>query len=103
MSNYPPGMTREDWKHIDGEQHYRLCPESEDYIHDCSKGGAMMVRPEFSPPCWVLEVSLATPHFRTIRIDYCPWCGEDLGKPNCICTEIAETEKAEAAEHKYAN
>lgn len=30
MNNYPPGMTREDWKHIDGPSHYRGCPQHED-------------------------------------------------------------------------
>ncbi len=31
MSNYPPGMTREHWRHIDGEIHYRACPAHEDH------------------------------------------------------------------------
>ena len=34
MSNYPPGMTREDWKYIDGESHHQLCQMHEDYIGD---------------------------------------------------------------------
>ncbi len=32
MSHYPPGMTREDWKHIDGVQHYKGCPQHEDNV-----------------------------------------------------------------------
>lgn len=33
-SNYPPGMTRGDWRHIDGEKHSPLCPCHEDNITD---------------------------------------------------------------------
>lgn len=101
MNNYPPGMTSKDWQHIDGEQHYRQCPVSEDYSHDCSKDAAEYLRPEFSPPCWVLAVRIATfDRFRYLRVDFCPWCGEDLGRPECICRELAQDMKDDAAEHK---
>ena len=102
-TNYPPGMTREDWKHIDGEQHYVACPESQDYMHGCSKEANLYLRAEFSPPCWVLAIQPSLGRSYTyLRVDYCPWCGGDLGRPECICTEIDETLKAEAAERKAA-
>lgn len=103
MSNYPPGMTRSDWKHIDGEQHYKECPLHEDYVHDCSKEAREFLRPEFSPPCWILAVKVGIHGYRYIRIDFCPWCGEDLGRPDCRCKDITEALKAEAAERKAAN
>ena len=31
MSNYPDGMTRSDWAHIDGEEHSEVCPHHEDF------------------------------------------------------------------------
>ena len=86
--SYPPGMIREDWKHIDGESHYRQCPESEEYVHDCCKLAIKYLRPEFNPPCWVLVVHTGLMQYEYIRVDYCPWCGEDLGSLGCICPEI---------------
>jgi len=100
MSNFPPGMTREDWKHIDGEGHHCHCPMHEDYEHDCSKEARKYLRPEFSPPCWVLSIRMGHCSYTHIRVDYCPWCAEDLGRPECICKEIDELAKAEVAERK---
>ena len=87
MSNYPDGMTKSDWKHIDGEIHHRLCPWHDEYEHDCSSEAKQYLRPEFSPPCWVLEVKQYqwSGYVRNMRVDYCPWCGEDLGRPDCVC------------------
>ena len=89
MSNYPPGMTKADWKHIDGLQHYRECPMHEDYKHDCSREAVQYLRAVFSPPCWELAIRVygISGYYSHIRVDYCPWCGEDLGRPDCICTE----------------
>lgn len=37
--NYPDGMTKEDWTHIDGENHYSACPMHEDNSpHQCGDG-----------------------------------------------------------------
>jgi len=30
VTNYPDGMTRDHWSHIDGESHYGDCPHHED-------------------------------------------------------------------------
>jgi hypothetical protein len=35
MSNYPDGMTRSDWAHIDGGDHHDDCPQSPDYEFFC--------------------------------------------------------------------
>ena len=98
MNNYPPGMTKGDWKHIDGEQHHKLCIMNEDYVHDCCKEAAEMVRLEFRPPCWALVVGWAEGgHFRHIRIDFCPFCGADLGGLDCLCPQLAQDMKDEEA------
>ena len=37
MTNYPDGMTKEDWRHIDGDEHHDSCPahEEQDVIGFC--------------------------------------------------------------------
>ena len=87
MSNFPPGMTRADWQHIDGEQHNPLCPEHEDYEHKCMKEMPFTVCPGWRGRrgYWELRV-----HTTTIEIEFCPFCGEDLGSTDCICKELAE-------------
>ena len=33
MSNYPDGMTKRDWSHLDGRDHHEDCPENLDFDH----------------------------------------------------------------------
>lgn len=91
MSNYPQGMTNEDWKHIDGEQHSRFCPEHEDFSHDCWPNTKNKVVPLFDAgrSWWALVVRTSLLHAE-VPIDFCPYCGEDLGRPDCICASLRE-------------
>ena len=103
-TNYPPGMTREDWKHIDGAVHHPLCTMHEEFVHDCWPNAKHQVVPvpDGGRTKWALIVSPATRGAVTVPIDFCPYCGVDLGPVECICQEIDETLKAEAAERKAA-
>lgn len=89
-----------------GEQHHPLCTMHEDYVHDCSKEGLQYIKVSFSPPCWLIQIwqyDGGRHYVKEVRIDFCPWCGDDLGRPECTCAEIDEEAKAEAAERKAAN
>ena len=92
--NYPPGMTREDWKHVDGEQHHPECPLNENYEHKCQRVMPCRVQPE-GDDRWVLAHRMF-PRSGVVKIDFCPYCGEELGPIECIC-------KALVAEHRIAN
>lgn len=83
MSTYPPGMTKSDWQHIDGEQHRPQCPYHEDYAHRCDH----------------LRPGQKTPSVPS-GADFCPWCGQELVSEDCICDEIDEAEREEAIERK---
>ena len=98
--NYPPGMTREDWKHIDGDQHYSECMMHEDFEHKCQRVMSCRVQPE-GDMRWVL-LHRMFPHVGIVQIDFCPYCGDELPPIRCICEEIAEEQKALIAEQKTA-
>ncbi len=92
MSNYPPGMTSEDWRHIDGEDHHQNCPLHEaNWDHHCQH---MTQRVE-----WDLRWRLLGTGVR-IQIHYCPFCGDELLEPECHCEEITRAERDDAAERK---
>ena len=78
------------------KQHHRQCPMHMDFEHPCRghKAG-IYARPEFSPPYWVL-VAASGFTTTTTRIDYCPYCGKDLGTPACICKDLEAIEERAA-------
>ncbi len=92
MNNYPPGMTKEDWKHIDGETHSPLCPQHEDFEHKCNAKMPNRIYPDLSNHAgrfgWNLVVKRL--HTTELSIDFCPYCGEELGPTDCICKELKE-------------
>lgn len=75
MSNYPPGMTRHDWEHIDGEQHFLDCPANQD---------------AYDRLCAVCNAPYITGYA-------CPHCGSE---PDCICDDIEQAIKDAMAELK---
>ena len=89
MSNYPDGMTKEHWTHIDGESHYPDCPKHEDYAmeHLCPQ-----VEWNYDTSRWELVISYY-PRFGRTRITYCPHCGEELPFKSCHCERIKEEMK----------
>lgn len=102
--SYPPGMTREDWKHIDGATHNPECPDHEDNRngHQCAKGKHnqdAVVEWDHARQLWDLYISShGAVSGRHIAILFCPYCGQDLGESEtegrCTCEEIEQSDPA---------
>jgi len=104
MINYPPGMTREDWKHIDGDQHYRNCPMHEDN-DDLNTDLAQMLRLTIDHLASIsgyesriisaADCAAAARRVAEARAWLKVW-EKKYGFSGCCCDEIAEAEKEEA-------
>ncbi len=91
-SNYPPGVTGNE-PQIAGVKHYRQCPLHEDNPIEHSCGAQNIARAVIEwDSDWYLVLNRRYSHQRgiRIRIDFCPYCGEELPKIRCKCAEIKE-------------
>lgn len=90
MSNYPPGMTKEHWRHIDGEPpHVEACPMSDGNLTCCKKHTWSV---EYRDTSWyLLHRYGAVSH--EVEVTFCPFCGTELLTPECRCEEIVKEGK----------
>lgn len=84
---------------------YRIEPENKDHDSRCPLHEDAIVNHECRPEemrfhsrafvewddhHWIIEVRSSNVWF---RIDFCPWCGEELDAPTCQCDELSEDDK----------
>lgn len=90
--NYPPGMTKQDWRQINGDEHSPRCPMHEDYEHRCwdKAPGHVELRYDAGRSWWAMTIRQGTGYaaFTSFPIEFCPWCGVELSRPDCICDDI---------------
>ncbi len=93
----------------DGGEHYSDCPlhEDKEHTHEC-RTEYMLKRTtvwmEFEGMSWRLKIhnpnDLSFSPFLYVRIDYCPWCGEELETPQCECNGIRAAYRERALDAK---